>query len=175
MIKLSVRKCFQSLFTVSENCFLVIKPSDKGILKHYDISLLFSPTETPDKVSMSSHTDRLVQGQTYEINCDVVNVAPVKQLSVHWYKGKLHESPQRVHTDTYDDPSLYPGNKSSVFRGFARKDDHESLIWCEAEMKFGPKLGLLPNRSQPHKMEVLCKNLSWNYCSQVDYVFVSLE
>lgn len=113
----------------------------------------------PDKVSMSGHAGPFVQDQEYKMQCDVFNVAPVKKLSVHWYKGNT-----KVITQTFDNLTVYPVNTSSVITLHADRDDHGSLIWCEAAMTL---LGSdrHANQSQAYKMEVLCMFLMPSYLS----------
>lgn len=93
------------------------------------------------------------------MQCDVFNVAPVKKLSVRWYKGNT-----KVITQTFDNLTVYPVNTSSVITLHADRDDHGSLIWCEAAMTW---LGSdrHANRSQAYKMEVLCMFLMPSYLS----------
>lgn len=131
----------------------------KKLLGHCGISLsLFSSTETPDDVLMSNISGPLVQGQQFQMQCDVFNVAPVNKLSVHWYKGS-----KRVITVTFSDTTLSPVNKSSVLTLSAHGDDHEQSIWCEAALIFGPGTDIPASRSQAYKMEVLCRFLILSY------------
>lgn len=49
----------------------------------------FSSTETPDSVSVS-HVDNLsvvVEKRQFQLQCDVIGVAPVQHLTVRWYQG----------------------------------------------------------------------------------------
>lgn len=100
---------------------------------------------------MSGPAGPLMQDQKYEMRCDVFNVAPVKKLLVRWYKGNTI-----VSTETFDDPTVYPVNTSSVFTLLADRDDHGSLIWCEAAMTFWIGTDRPANRSEAYKTEVLC-------------------
>lgn len=122
------------------------------LVKHCGISCsLPAPTETPDKVSMSGPAGPLVQDQKYEMRCDVFNVAPVNKLSVHWYKGNTN-----VGTETFGNPTVYPVNTSSVFTLLADRDDHGSLIWCEAAITLQTGTDRPANRSEAYRMDVLC-------------------
>lgn len=114
----------------------------------------------PDKVSLSGHAGPLVQDREYEMRCDVFNVAPVKNLLVHWYKGNTI-----ISTHTFDDLTVYPVNKSSAITLLADRGDHGMLIWCEATMSIWLRTELPANRSQAYKMEVLCMFLMASYLS----------
>lgn len=143
------------------------------LLKDCGISCsLFHPTEMPDKVSMSGHAGPLVQDQKYEMHCDVFNVAPVEKLLVHWYKGNTI-----VSTQIFNEPTVYPVNISSNVTLLADREDHGSLIWCEAAMNFWLGTDRPASQSQAYKMEVLCMFLTpsyLKYCSQLPFLFVLL-
>lgn len=157
---LSVGDLYRSLFTVSSELHIYYLPiMIKKVLGHCGISLsLLSFTETPDNVLMSDISGPLVQGQEFQMQCDVFNVAPVNRLSVHWYKGS-----SRVYTETFSDTTVNPVNKSSVLNLSAHRDDHEQSIWCEAALIFGPGTDTLASQSQAYKMEVLCRFLILSY------------
>lgn len=112
----------------------------------------------PDKVLMSGYTGPFVQDQEYEMQCDVSDVAPVKKLSVRWYKGNRIAS-----TNTFDRVTDYPVNASSTFTLLADKKDHGSFFWCEAALDLRPATNLAAVRSQIYKMEVLCMFLMPSY------------
>ncbi|KAL6102635.1 icam3 [Pungitius sinensis] len=89
--------------------------------------------KTPDRVSISqaSLAGPLVEGETYSLECDVVNVAPVRNLSVHWYMGE-----KMVLAQSFDGSSLSPVNATSVYNLTARRADDQSRIRCEAQLDF---------------------------------------
>lgn len=111
----------------------------------------------PDSVSMSmSQPGPLVEGQQYPIQCDVLNVAPVGILSVHWHKGS-----EVFHNETFKGSTVFPENRSSSVSLLASRDDNGTLIWCEAKLNFGPTgPDIIPTKSQPHEVVVLCKFLT---------------
>ena len=45
--------------------------------------------ETADSVSIHSinHTGPMLADEEYQLQCDIVNVAPVQNLTVRWYQG----------------------------------------------------------------------------------------
>uniref|UniRef100_A0A8C3AFK6 Ig-like domain-containing protein n=1 Tax=Cyclopterus lumpus TaxID=8103 RepID=A0A8C3AFK6_CYCLU len=88
--------------------------------------------KTPDTVSISPPSlEGLVEGERYSIQCDIVNVAPVSSLSVHWHRGDAI-----FYTERFDGSSLSPVNKTSVFNLTAQRGDDETRIWCEAQLDF---------------------------------------
>lgn len=98
---------------------------------------------------------QVVEGQAYSMQCDIVNVAPVSNLSVRWHKGN-----HMFHTDSFIDSTLYPLNKSSSISLIAHRDDNGTQIWCEAELDFKPTGPVLPaTQSAPREVIVQCKFL----------------
>lgn len=95
--------------------------------------------KTPDRVSISqpSLEGPLVEGNQYSIQCDIVNVAPVSNLSVHWHKGDTISS-----TERFDGSSISPVNVTSVFNLTGQRGDDGTQIWCEAQLDFW---GQVPN------------------------------
>lgn len=103
-----------------------------------------------------SQTGPLVEGERCLLQCDVLNVAPVGILSVHWHKGS-----KVVHTETFKKSATRPDNTSSRFHMLASRDDNGTMIWCEAKLNFGSTgPDIIPTKSQPHEVIVLCKFLS---------------
>ncbi|XP_056256732.1 hemicentin-2 [Seriola aureovittata] len=107
----------------------------------------------PDSVYMHepSPLGPMVEGTVYQLRCDIANVAPAKILSVYWHKGN-----KIINTQTFNEPSLSPVNKSSTFDWIAQGDDNGTQIWCEARLNFwptGPKLPMM--QSESHELIVL--------------------
>lgn len=97
----------------------------------------------------------LIEGKKYSVRCDVTNVAPVRNLRVSWHKGN-----KVFDTQTFDDSSTLPVNKSPVTSLTAERDDDGTEIWCEAKLMFEPTAPTLPSsRSNSVKVQVLCKFL----------------
>lgn len=112
-------------------------------------------TEPPDNVSISHANPRLplVEGKNYDVQCDVTNVAPVRNLRVSWHKGN-----KVFYTQTFDDSTVYPITKSSVISLVAVRNETGTEIWCEAKLVFEPTAPILPSsRSNFVKVQVLCK------------------
>lgn len=136
------------------------------------ITTCFVLTEPPDNLLISVTNSRLpvVEGNNYDVRCDVINVAPVGNLRVSWYKGD-----HVFHTQTFDDSTVYPANKSSVISLVANRNESGTDIWCEAKLVFEPTAPILPSsRSNPVSVTVMCKfslllqpyvsNHKWYFC-----------
>lgn len=118
-------------------------------------SLPLTIYKMPDSVSMShlSQMVPMVEGQTYRMQCDIVNVAPVRNLSVNWHKGN-----KVFYTQTFDESHQTPVNMTSVYNLTAHRDDNGAQIWCEAKLKFEPTAPNPPAiQSNSHEMNVQCK------------------
>lgn len=111
----------------------------------------------PDNVRMSSlrGLGPLIEGENYPFQCDILNVAPARNLSVHWRKGN-----EVFYNETFNDHGVYPVTMKSVVNQTAHRDDNGTRIWCEAILNFwpiGPNLS--PIQSEWHEVNVLCKFL----------------
>ncbi|XP_068192420.1 vascular cell adhesion protein 1-like [Antennarius striatus] len=129
-------------------CFLNLKNADQCFE-----TLAVTVYKTPDSVFMShpSPTGPMKEAENYSIECEVFNVAPIRNLSIQWHKGN-----EVFFTDTFDVRSVYPFNVTSISNLTAHRDDHGALIWCEAKMNFdafGPNLPSI--MSEPHELNVL--------------------
>ncbi|XP_069381356.1 hemicentin-1 [Paralichthys olivaceus] len=96
-----------------------------------DENLPVTVYKMPESVSIPQprQPGPVVEGEKYTVQCDVTNVAPARHLSVLWHKGN-----KIVFTDTFDDNTPSPVNKSSVLTLIAHGDDHGAQIWCEAKL-----------------------------------------
>lgn len=106
----------------------------------------------PDRVSMSppSQMGPMAEGAKYSVQCDIVNVAPARNLSVHWHKGK-----EILYTETFNESGKYPVNKLSVLNLTAHRDDNGTHIWCEAKLNIWPTGPRLPSvQSESHEVIV---------------------
>ncbi|XP_030592672.1 intercellular adhesion molecule 1-like [Archocentrus centrarchus] len=106
--------------------------------------------EMPDSVSLKN-LNSMVEGQQYAIQCDIVNVAPARYLSVLWHKGNKILSPE-----TFDESRPSPVNKSSVLNLIAHRDNDGTEIWCEAKLNLWPEAQGPPTMpSKSHSVTVL--------------------
>ncbi|XP_067426373.1 intercellular adhesion molecule 5 [Thunnus thynnus] len=91
--------------------------------------------KTPDNVSISdSYNDVMVEGIERQLTCDIINVAPVRNLTVKWYRGN-----EIVETQTFNDSTVTPMNVSSTLRIIPGRADDGAHFRCEAELHLGPK------------------------------------
>ncbi|XP_050961494.1 CD166 antigen homolog isoform X1 [Labeo rohita] len=90
--------------------------------------------KTPDSVSISivNHTRPMMEGEQYELQCDVQDVAPVQNLTVKWYKGQTLLS-QTNFTDT----SRTPVNEVAKLLIRPNRTDDGAQFWCEAKLDLG--------------------------------------
>lgn len=116
--------------------------------------LPFKVYKTPDSVSVSQNGPQvpIKSGQGYEMRCDIVNVAPVANIVVHWY----HENNLISTVKNVESQGIAPVNKSVVLPLNASNLDNGTQIWCEVELDLEPKVPDLPRiRSMAHEVIVL--------------------
>ncbi|XP_048047132.1 intercellular adhesion molecule 5 isoform X2 [Megalobrama amblycephala] len=96
------------------------------------INLAYS--ETPDSVSISTvnHIGPMKEGNQYELQCDVLNVAPVQNLTVKWYKGQT-----LVDQITFSDTIKTPVNETATLMIRPDRSDDGVQYRCEAELELG--------------------------------------
>ncbi|KAJ8369811.1 hypothetical protein SKAU_G00098390 [Synaphobranchus kaupii] len=90
----------------------------------------------PDSVSTSAvnHMDLMVEGEEYQLQCEVQNIAPVQNLTVKWYKGGTLEN-----QTSYDDLTKTPVNVSSTLLITPTSADDGAQYSCVAELELGPE------------------------------------
>ncbi|XP_076739409.1 hemicentin-1 isoform X1 [Maylandia zebra] len=119
------------------------------------VSPVITVYKTPDSVSVSDMGHgSMVEGREYDLKCDVINVAPVQNLTVTWYRGN-----ETVKTDTFNDSTMTPVNASSTLRISTPRDYNGLTFRCEAELHLGPKGPKFPPNvtSPPYTAVVLYK------------------
>ncbi|XP_026019460.1 intercellular adhesion molecule 1-like [Astatotilapia calliptera] len=105
----------------------------------------------PDSVSLRQNSTTVKEGEQFAIQCDIVNVAPARNLSMLWHKGN-----KILNSETFDDSSPSPVSKSSVLTLTAHGDDDGAEIWCEAKLNLWPgEQGPAMMRSKSHSVTVL--------------------
>uniref|UniRef100_A0A3P8QDV8 Ig-like domain-containing protein n=1 Tax=Astatotilapia calliptera TaxID=8154 RepID=A0A3P8QDV8_ASTCA len=87
----------------------------------------------PDSVSLRQNSTTVKEGEKFAIQCDIVNVAPARNLSVLWHKGN-----KILNSETFIESSPSPVSKSSVLTLTAHRDDDGAEIWCEAKLNLWP-------------------------------------
>ncbi|CAL8273606.1 unnamed protein product [Lota lota] len=105
----------------------------------------------PDTVSIwPSLTGPMEAGGLYQLQCDIRNIAPVRNLSLTWYRGN-----EIIHTETRDNDIATPQNESFNLPITPEKDDDGIQIQCEVQMNLGisgPQW--TPIKSEPFDMVV---------------------
>uniref|UniRef100_A0A669C6G3 Ig-like domain-containing protein n=1 Tax=Oreochromis niloticus TaxID=8128 RepID=A0A669C6G3_ORENI len=112
--------------------------------------------KTPDFVSVSD-TGRgpMVEGREHDLKCDVINVAPVQNLTVKWYRDN-----ETVQTETFNDSTMTPVNAFSTLRISTQRNYNGLTFRCEAELHLGPKgPKFLPNVTSPPYTAVVLYHL----------------
>uniref|UniRef100_A0A671QFZ0 Ig-like domain-containing protein n=1 Tax=Sinocyclocheilus anshuiensis TaxID=1608454 RepID=A0A671QFZ0_9TELE len=89
--------------------------------------------KTPDSVFISvNHNGPMKEGELYELQCDVHNVAPVQNLTVNWYKGQT-----LLDQTTFTDTSETPVNETVRLLIRPDRADDGAQYRCEAELDLG--------------------------------------
>uniref|UniRef100_A0A8C2IDI5 Ig-like domain-containing protein n=1 Tax=Cyprinus carpio TaxID=7962 RepID=A0A8C2IDI5_CYPCA len=115
--------------------------------------------KTPDSVFISTvnHRGPMTEGQQYELQCDVHNVAPVQNLTVKWYKGQT-----LLHQTNFTDTIETPVNETVTLLIRPDRADDGAEYWCEAELDLGAE-GPQPhptNSSKPLSIAVYSQSLT---------------
>ncbi|XP_028978868.2 intercellular adhesion molecule 5 isoform X2 [Esox lucius] len=99
-------------------------------------NLTITVYKTPDSMSISllNHSGPMVEGTEYHLQCDILNVAPVQNLIVKWYKG--NESLLNV---TYSNSTKTPVDVFPTLIVTPSSDDDGAQYRCEAELDLGPE------------------------------------
>ncbi|TKS68548.1 Vascular cell adhesion protein 1 [Collichthys lucidus] len=113
-------------------CHYTIKDSDDQCCSDLPITVY----QPPDNVSISfkNYFWPLFEGHNYTLLCEVQKVAPIKNLTVTFYKGQTALEQQQSNES----------NKKPVTRTFnlvitPREEDHFAQYWCEAKLELGPE------------------------------------
>ncbi|XP_042588646.1 LOW QUALITY PROTEIN: intercellular adhesion molecule 1 [Cyprinus carpio] len=90
--------------------------------------------KTPDSVSISivDHSGPMIEGQQYELQCDVHDVAPVQYLTVKWYKGQT-----LLDKTTFTEYIKTPVNENATLLIRPDRADGGAQYRCEAELELG--------------------------------------
>ncbi|KAM9376385.1 intercellular adhesion molecule 4-like [Pholidichthys leucotaenia] len=87
--------------------------------------------QPPDNVciSLTNHTESMLKGHGYTLHCKVKRVAPVKNLTVQFYKGKTAISEQQHYDDTKT-----PVTKIFTQQIIPNEVDSAGQYWCGAKL-----------------------------------------
>ncbi|XP_077069592.1 vascular cell adhesion protein 1-like isoform X5 [Siphateles boraxobius] len=99
-----------------------------------EVTLPVTIYKTPDSVSISTvnHNGPMMERNQYELQCDVLNVAPVQNLTVNWYKGQT-----LVNQTFFTDTIITPVSKTSKLQIRPDRADDGAQYWCEAKLELG--------------------------------------
>ncbi|XP_024127277.1 cell adhesion molecule 3 [Oryzias melastigma] len=109
--------------------------------------------KTPDSVSVSESLDEIGvmrEGQPYEIESSILNVAPIRYLSVIWYIGSVF-----VYEEHFEGSDDGPINVLSVLKMTANGSHDGSEIWCTAKLNLRTEGGPPSRESVQHRLTVL--------------------
>ncbi len=95
----------------------------------------------------------MTEGEQYELQCDVHDVAPVQNLTVKWYKGQTLLS-----QTTFNDTSNTPVNETVRLLIRPDRADDGAQYRCEAELDLGAEGPQTPRESSLNA-EVYCKSI----------------
>lgn len=99
----------------------------------------------------TKHSDAL-EGTWYQLQCDVINVAPVQNLTVRWYRDNDY-----IRTDTFPNKTKRLVSESSTLTVNLTRGDNGVQFRCEAQLDFGPDGPLLPVVSDNRTVSVHCE------------------
>ncbi|KAL0197083.1 hypothetical protein M9458_005623 [Cirrhinus mrigala] len=104
-------------------------------------------------ISIVNHSGPMIEGEQYELQCNVQDVTPVQNLTVKWYKGQTLLS-QTNFTNT----SITPVNKTATILITADRADDGAQYRCEAELDLGAEGPQPPpvKTSEPLSITVHC-------------------
>lgn len=97
-----------------------------------------------------NHTTLVTEGTECQLQCDIVNVAPVQDLTVTWYKGN-----DVLKTESFDNSTKTPVSESSVLTIILGREDNGAQFRCETQLYLGlegPQR--MVNSSETLKMQV---------------------
>nr|XP_046270934.1 hemicentin-1-like [Scatophagus argus] len=153
------------MWDIKPLCFVTLKKKQCKLTPNITLY------KTPDTVSVSTRDDgQMVEGRDYSFICDVVNVAPVQNLTVKWYRGN-----ETVHIQMFGGTSVTPVSVSSTWNITAQRDYNGELFRCEAELHLGPNgPELIPTVSSPDYTAVVLYKPLMKAC-KIHYVYVEHE
>uniref|UniRef100_A0A3B3YCX6 Ig-like domain-containing protein n=1 Tax=Poecilia mexicana TaxID=48701 RepID=A0A3B3YCX6_9TELE len=110
------------------------------------IVILFSSPEPPENVSFSIiPSEPLTEGTKVTLQCDVLNVVPVANLIVTFYRGQTPLGQVKS-----NDATKEPVNETFSLSYNTRKEDDGVQFWCEAKLELGfDRLGILNHFCSP--------------------------
>ncbi|CAK6969377.1 angiopoietin-related protein 6 isoform X1 [Scomber scombrus] len=111
---------------IEPKCFVTIR------LSQCFVTPVITVYKTPDNVSISEHGP-MIEGKVHQLTCEIINVAPVRNLTVKWYRDN-----DTVHTQMFNDSSVTPVNVSSTLSITPQRNYIGAHFRCETELHLGP-------------------------------------
>lgn len=96
--------------------------------------------------------EAVVEGTQYELQCDIINVAPVQNLTVRWYKNN-----QTIWTHSFNNTNRRIVSESSSLKVNVSRGENKAQFRCEAQLEFGPLGPQPPITSETHTVFVHCE------------------
>lgn len=94
----------------------------------------------------------MIENEEYSFTCSILNIAPVQNLTVRWYKGN-----QVIYSENLTNSTKHPTNQTSIFRFTPTRQDDRTTIRCEAHMDLGPEGPQFNASSRELSIGVMCK------------------
>ncbi|KAK1877054.1 Hemicentin-1 [Dissostichus eleginoides] len=137
-------------WTISPSCYIYPFPgsSFEQCIKNPKVVLYTFPENISLSSSSGPHME-MFEGETHNFTCDIQNIAPVKKLTVKWYKGD-----EMVYEDTFKDPSKEPVDQSSIFSLIPTRQENGVTFRCEAHLDLRPEGPQLNASSQEYNITV---------------------
>lgn len=113
------------------------------------------PPEPPEGVSISlNDTGPLIEDKSITLQCSVLNVAPVENLNVTFYRELT-----LLGSIKYNSTTKEPVNETFALSYNITKKDNGAQFWCEAKLELGTEGPHPPPvvRSQNLNAIVYCK------------------
>ncbi|XP_047427770.1 hemicentin-1-like isoform X2 [Mugil cephalus] len=128
-------------WNMSAECIVKINESHE-CSKHLEINVY----KNPEVVLSTKNVQALGDETLYELQCDILDVAPVENLVLRWYtNNELNK------TDVFNNTIRTPVNESGTLTLRVRREDNVVQVTCEAQLVFGPS-GSLPSVSHTHSV-----------------------
>ncbi|XP_051988570.1 inactive tyrosine-protein kinase 7-like isoform X2 [Xyrauchen texanus] len=105
--------------------------------------------KTPGSVSISPIDNTVIEGNLYELQCDIQDVAPVRNLNVKWYKGQT-----LVNLIKFNDTTKTPENVTATLFITPDRADDGVQYRCEAELDLGQEGPQPPPRVKSESLNI---------------------